>query len=94
MNNQSYSPMSYNYDNSVPEVINDEQSLVEYLKGYENYEKAVNPNTSTDQPASLLSTFWNHPVPKNGIETSPIIQKGQYQLSPFTHGRLPIYINC
>ncbi|KAF5270860.1 hypothetical protein FQA39_LY08305 [Lamprigera yunnana] len=69
------------YESSGSEFIKDEESLVDYLKGYENYEKAATTGHQSEQSTNLLSTFWNRPAPNN-METIPLLKRCNYQLSP------------
>ncbi|KAF5275176.1 hypothetical protein FQR65_LT04208 [Abscondita terminalis] len=83
------SPNSFNnasmlnsyYESSGSEFINDEQSLVEYLHGYENYEKNANSSYQNEQSSNLMSTFWNHTSHKS-LEVPYSLKNCNYQLSP------------
>lgn len=72
------------HDISTGEFINDEQSLTDYLKGYQVYEKATNMSSPIEQPTSLLSSFWSHPAAKNNSEIPSVLRRCQYQLSPLS----------
>lgn len=67
---------------SSREVIQDEQSLSHYLKGYENFEKNSVISTSTEQPSNLLSTYWSHPASRSSADVSPVLKRCVYQIAP------------
>ncbi|XP_022195986.2 transmembrane protein 209 [Nilaparvata lugens] len=69
---------------SPDELIQDEQSLRNYLKEYDGFEKSSLVGSSVEQPSNLLSTFWSHPVTRSPTEAMPMLRRCTYQLAPAT----------
>lgn len=67
--------------------ISDAHSLSQFLKGYEKQQpNNVDDTSGAQQPASLLSTFWNNPNMKSNKESPSFFKKCQYQLAQITTG--------
>lgn len=60
--------------------IKDVETLKQYLKEYEESEKAANINPTPDK-SSFLCSFWNSPADKISSDSSPFLRRVQYQLS-------------
>lgn len=69
---------------SPDELIQDEQSLKNYLKEYDGFEKSSLVGSSVEQPSNLLSTFWSHPATRSPTEATPMLRRCTYQLAPAT----------
>ncbi|KAK4884245.1 hypothetical protein RN001_000516 [Aquatica leii] len=80
-NSPNNSSIFNTYESSGSEFIRDEQSLVDYLKGYETCEKNANTSCQSEQPVNLMATFWTHPSSKT-MEVSYLLKNCNYQLSP------------
>lgn len=77
-------------DVSDIEQITDENSLSQYLKDYENYEKTNNLSGTPTQTSNLLSSFWSHPSTKSTKDTVAFLRNNTYQLSTQSPGKLKV----
>lgn len=75
------SPISTYHNISTVENIEDEDSLNQFLKDYEEVENANKLANKSQHPTNLLSLFWSHPITKTAKDMTSFLKKSQYQLS-------------
>lgn len=69
------------------EQITDENSLSQYLKDYEAYEKANTLSCTVNHSANLLSSFWSHPSTKTTKDAVAFLKKNVYQMATQSPGK-------
>ena len=73
--------MAQSYVSSV-QFIDNETSLSQYLKEYENFEKTAAVGQSVEQPTNLLSSFWSHSATRTSSEVPATLRRCTYQMAP------------
>ncbi|XP_045483528.1 transmembrane protein 209 [Harmonia axyridis] len=91
-NNFSLSPKQASYrsmklcsENYKTDLITDQNSLDEFLKEQEMFEKINRVQNQSSQSSNLLN-FWRHPITKNPKD-SLVLSKCKYQLSPLSRDK-------
>ncbi|XP_060533654.1 transmembrane protein 209 [Cylas formicarius] len=75
------SPPILRFQNSLVDIIDDEDSLDQYIKDHEASEKVNKISEKSQSSFNLLSSFWSHPVAKTTKDISSFLSKSQYQLA-------------
>lgn len=83
----SYRNMKLYSENYKTDPITDENSLDEFLREQEMFEKINRVQSQSSQSSNLLSSFWRHPITKNPKD-SLVLSKCKYQLSPLSRGKI------